>query len=100
MIKKYEGVFILKNNENIEVLERVMNKIYNFLKNKCCAKILQKEALGLKKTAYPIKGENQGHYYVVKFEISDDKNDGINNLNKYVNTIEDVLKYLVISVED
>ena len=68
-MKKFDYVEILKPDTTEENIEKHIEKIIRYLKNKSCQNI-EVEKLGIKNLAYTIKGNEKGFYilYHAKFE--------------------------------
>lgn len=96
MDKKYEAIFIIKNNENIEKVEEVIDKINNMVISEYCD-IFHKDKIGVKKLAYEIKHEREGFYYLINFKTQNE-NQEINKISIKINTIEEVLKHIIIAI--
>lgn len=98
MNKKYEAIFIIKNSDK-ENIEEIKRKINTIVKQEYC-EIFHKEDIGLRRLAYDIKGEKEGYYYLLRFEVRQDAVNVIGDIETSINTIEEVMKYLVIRMED
>ena len=96
MNKKYESVFILKEDCNEK---DIINEIDKIIEGQN-AKISRKDELGLKKLAYEIRKNKSGYYYVVYFEITNDNNNPIAKIQKQINTIEEILKFIIVKVDE
>ena len=96
MNKKYESVFIIKEDCNKKNIISEIDKIIEGQK----AKISRKDELGLKKLAYEIRKNKSGYYYVVYFEITNDNNNPIAKIQKQINTIEEILKFIIVKVDE
>ncbi len=96
MDKKYEAIFIIKNNENIEKVEEVIDKINNMVTSEYCD-IFHKDKIGVKRLAYEIKHEREGFYYLINFKTQNE-NQEINKISIKINTIEEVLKHIIIAI--
>lgn len=89
---KYEAVFILKEICETKPIIEEINKVIS----EQGGNISYKEELGLKKLAYKVKGNDKGHYYVVDFETSEKLKDIIGKISMKINTIEEVIKYIIL----
>ena len=94
MNKKYESVFIIKEDCNKKNIISEIDKIITTQK----AKISRTDELGLKKLAYEIRKNKNGYYYVVYFEIANNNNQ-IVKIQKQINTIEEILKFIIVKVD-
>ena len=94
-MKKFENIFIIKNNITEEQRENAEKSIVDFIDKN--AKILKKEELGLKTLAYTIRNCKQGYYYIIEFEC-----DGtiIGKLERKYRTTDEIIKFLTIRKDD
>ena len=95
MNEKYESVFIIKEDCNKKNIISEIDKIITTQK----AKISRTDELGLKKLAYEIRKNKNGYYYVVYFEIANNNNQ-IVKIQKQINTIEEILKFIIVKVDE
>ena len=99
MKQKYEAIFIIRCNEDSKKLEETIEKINNVVISNSF-NIYYKENKGEKKLAYEVKGEKEGVYYYIKFETSEKINNKLEEIKTKINTIEDVLKYIIIKLNE
>ena len=92
---EYETIFIMKSSVNEKSRKEVVSKIENYIKEK--GKLINTEDLGLKKLAYEIKKNKEGHYYLINFEM--DKND-IAGLERIYRIQDEVLKFITVRRDD
>lgn len=94
-MKKFENIFIIKNNITEEQRENIVKSIVDFIDKN--AKLLKKEELGLKTLAYTIRNCKQGYYYIIEFEC-----DGtiIGKLERKYRTTDEIIKFLTIRKDD
>lgn len=85
---KLESVCIVNKETSIQKYEELKNKI----KEVC--KYMNFEDLGVKKLAYAIKGNEEAFYLRINWEGT---GDAVLELEKYLRTNEDVLKFLTIN---
>ena len=97
MNKKYEAVFIIKNSAK-EELKEIKNKIEMIVKQKYC-EIYERNEWGLRKLAYDVQGEHEGYYYQICFENQGEEN-AISAIEASIRTVEEILKYLVVRLND
>lgn len=95
MSKKYEGIFIIKELENEKKVDEIIQKINKSILSEK-AELTKKEKLGLRKLAYRIKDQEKGYYYVVNYKVLDDDNKTKGKIEIKINTIEEVIKYMII----
>lgn len=98
MDKKYEAIFIIKNNEDIEKVEEVIDKINNMVISEYCD-IFYKDKMGVRRLAYEVKHEKEGFYYLINFKTQNE-NQEIDKISVKINTIEEVLKHIIVRLED
>lgn len=98
MSKKYEAIFIIKNDEDNKKIEEVIEKINNMIISEYC-NIFHEEKIGIKRLAYEIKNEKIGYYYLINFETQNESQE-INKISIKINTIEEVLKHIIIRMDD
>ncbi len=100
MCQKYEGIFIIKNHEDLNKIKEVIDKINNVVLSEN-ANIYHKDELGIKNLAYEVKKQKKGYYYYIKSDVQDNKIDAVGKISTKINTIEEVLKYIIVKlVED
>lgn len=94
-MKKFENIFIIKNNITEEQRENAEKSIVDFIDKN--AKILKKEELGLKTLAYEIRNCKQGYYYIIEFEC-----DGtiISKLERKCRATDEIIKFVTIRKDD
>lgn len=94
-MKKFENIFIIKNNITKEQRENIVKSIVDFIDKN--AKLIKKEELGLKTLAYTIRNCKQGYYYIIEFEC-----DGtiIGKLERKYRTTDEIIKFLTIRKDD
>lgn len=97
MERKYDAVFIIKNDD--EIINDIITTINYLVEEENC-KIIKKEKIGIKKLAYEIKGEKQGYYYFINFKTLSDKDNIINTIRAKMNTIHEIIKYQIIRNEE
>ena len=95
MNRKYEAMFIIKNYENEDKRNQIIDRINNVFISEYC-NIYDKEEMGIRKLAYEIKG---GFYYYIKFNALDNIQD-IGKISVNINTIEDVIKHIIVKLTD
>ena len=95
-MRKYEVMFIVRP----DLEETEINKIAEEMKkvltdNK--TKILEEKKMGQKELAYEINKYKTGYYYLYTIEAS---TDAINEFDRIARISENVIRHLVIRVED
>lgn len=99
MENKYEAVFIIKNPDDEENIKKNCKKIENIIKENNF-NIFKTEKIGKKKLAYDIKGEKYGYYLLLNFETKETKPNSLDKVNIGINTIEDVIKHIILKLEN
>lgn len=96
-MNKYEIMFIVRpeldentRNESIKTLE-------NALTSNGATITLNKE-MGQKELAYEIKKCKSGYYYLYNIESNDDK--AINEFGRLASIDENIIRHLVLNIED
>lgn len=97
MGRKYEAIFIIKNDD--EIIKDIITTINYLVEEENC-KIFKEEKIGLKKLAYEVKGEKQGYYYFINFETLSDEDNITNTIRAKINTIHEIIKYVIIRSEE
>jgi small subunit ribosomal protein S6 len=97
-MKKYESIIIVKPNlikeKEKEILNKVSNKIGEF------ANIINMEDIGVKKLAYEIQKNKEGHYVVYQFEI--DKNNSSNamaEIERFYRITDEIIKFITVRMD-
>lgn len=94
-MNEYENVIIIKPNlskkELYELKSKVENKINEF------AEITKKDDLGIKKLAYEIRKNKEGHYLIYEFKINDDlKNKAISEIERLYRITDEIMKFIIV----
>lgn len=95
MMKKYEVVFILKQLEE-ETIEANILKFETLLKNSG-AVIEEINRWGKRRLAYEIKKHREGFYTIVTFSAEPK---AVFELERVMKITDDVLKYMVINLDE
>lgn len=90
-MNKYETVMIINSKITQEEFDKVINKITNVIENN--GKIDRKEDYGIKKLAYEIRKNKEGHYYLIEFES---EAYFIRELERVYRITDEVLKFIVV----
>lgn len=96
-MKKYETVIILTPNltkgKINETFDNVENKIKEY------AKITQKDDLGVKKLAYEINKNKEGHYVVYQFEIKGNiKENAVKEIERFYRITDEIIKFITVEI--
>lgn len=87
MMSIYEITFITKDEKNNDVQKLITQE---------GGTIINEKSLGRKKFTYPIKRETAGFYWVIIFELNNQK---MFNLDKDLRMNQEIVRYLTISYE-
>ena len=92
----YETVFIINPVLSEAQSKEAVNSYVDLLKSKK-AKIISKEAWGLKKLAYHIQNKKTGFYFLVEFQSDD--SDFISELELTFKRDEKIMRWLVVKMD-
>lgn len=98
MREEYEAVFIFKEYKNENKIKQLKKKIDEIIIDEKC-EIFNKNDLGTRRLAYKIKNKTVGYYYVVNFKTSVKKKNTERRIKMKLNTMEEILKYLIIRID-
>ena len=91
----YETVFILNPVLSEEQIKETVKKYEDFLVSKG-AKMISKEAWGLKKLAYPIQNKKSGFYHLFEYTVD---GSAINDLEVNFRRDERIMRYLTVRLD-
>ena len=94
-MNKYESVIIVNPNLDEEAVKALKDKFEGLINKN--GKVESVEEMGKKKLAYPIKKNAEGVYLVFHFEA---KPDSIAELERNYRITDEVIKFLVVKVEE
>ena len=93
----YENVIIIKTDLSKEETSKVILKIENNIRN--FAEITKKDDLGIKKLAYEIRKNNEGHYLVYQFQVEEKMREfAIREIERFYRITDEVIKFLIIKL--
>lgn len=96
-MNEYENVIIIKSDLSREETSKVILKIENNIRN--FAEITKKDDLGIKKLAYEIRKNNEGHYLVYQFQVEEKKREfAIREIERFYRITDEVIKFLIIKL--
>lgn len=96
-MNEYENVIIIKSDLSKEETSKVILKIENNIRN--FAEITKKDDLGIKKLAYEIRKNNEGHYLVYQFQVEKKKREfAIREIERFYRITDEVIKFLIIKL--
>ena len=94
-MNKYTTTILLKNDLTNEQIKLVISKLQNYINNS--GTISKIEDLGLKKLAYDVKKYKEAYFYVIHFE---NKPESIHHLERLYRITDEVLKFIIIKLDD
>lgn len=92
-MNKYESVIITQ--PKVEIAERTIEKFNKFIDD--YGDLEKTEELGIKRLAYTVKGYDEGYYVIFNFQSNADF---IPELERQFRLDEDIIKFMVIKVEE
>lgn len=96
-MNKYESVIILKPDLNKKEIEEIVLKVENKIKE--FAEITDKKDYGIRKLAYEIHKNKEGHYIMHQFELNNDsKGDSISELERLYKILDEIIKFIVVKL--
>ncbi|MGN0973971.1 MAG: 30S ribosomal protein S6 [Bacilli bacterium] len=97
-MRKYEVMFIVKPDLEETEINKVAEEMKKVLTDKA-AKILEEKKMGQRELAYEIQKFKTGYYFLYVVE-ADANSDAINEFDRIAKINENVIRHLVIKVED
>lgn len=96
-MNEYENVIIIKTDLSKEETSKVILKIENNIRN--FAEITKKDDLGIKKLAYEIRKNNEGHYLVYQFQVEEKMREfAIREIERFYRITDEVIKFIIIKL--
>ena len=96
-MNEYENVIIIKTDLSKEETSKVILKIENNIRN--FAEITKKDDLGIKRLAYEIRKNNEGHYLVYQFQVEEKMREfAIREIERFYRITDEVIKFLIIKL--
>ena len=96
-MRKYEIMFIVRPDLEEANITKVAEEMKNVLTSNG-AKILEEKDMEQRELAYEIKKFKTGYYFFYKIETN--TSDAINEFNRVSRISENVIRHLIIKVED
>ncbi len=96
-MRKYEITFIVRPDLEEANITKIAEDLKKVLTDNG-AKIIEEKPMTQRELAYEIKKFKTGYYFFYKIETS--SNDAINEFNRVVRINENVIRHLVLKVED
>ncbi len=96
-MNKYESVIIVKPNLSKTELAKVTSKVENKINE--LAKITDKADYGVKKLAYEIRKNKEGHYLLYQFEVNgNNKENTTKEIERLYRITDEIIKYMIIKM--
>ncbi len=96
-MRKYDVTFIVRPDLEEANITKVAEEMKNVLTSNG-AKILEEKGMEQRELAYEIKKFKTGYYFFYKIETN--TSDAINEFNRVSRISENVIRHLIIKVED
>lgn len=93
---KYELMYILSSAVSDNDVPAIASEVDKFIQEQG-GSILQKEMIGKKKLAYPIKKTRNGFYVLETFNFEGLKISGLDNK---LRSLEPIIRYLIVNLEE
>ena len=94
-MNKYESVIIINPSVNEEEMKALIQKFTDIINNE--GKVESVNELGKKRLAYEIKKNKEGYYVIFNFDA---KPELIAELERNYRIIDNVMKFIVVRLED
>ena len=94
-MNKYESVIIINPSLEDEAIKNTVKSFEDLINKE--GKVLEINEIGRKKLAYEIKKNKEGYYVVYTFEA---KPDSIKELERIYRITDEVIKFIVVRLED
>ena len=96
-MRKYEIMFIVKPDLEEADMKKVVEEMKKALKSKG-AKIVDEKEMGQKDLAYEMNKYKTGYYFL--FTIEDEKDEATKEFDRLALINENILRHLIVRVED
>lgn len=96
-MRKYEVTFIVRPDLEEANITKVAEDMKKVLTDKG-AKVLEEKPMAQRELAYEIKKFKTGYYFFYKIEAAN--SDAINEFNRVSRISENVIRHLIVKVED
>lgn len=98
-MSKYESVIIMNPKINNKDLEKIINNVIEIIYNGGLGEnnFEKTEDLGIKKLAYEIQGQKEGHY--VSFYFKSEKR-LIDKIEQFYKNENNIMKFIIMRTED
>lgn len=97
-MRKYESILILKPQVNDKELELIKTNIARKINE--YGNVTEIKDCGVKKLAYEIRKNKEGHYLVYQYEMDDQKtSSGIAEIERFFRILDEVIKFITIKID-
>ena len=94
----YELTLIVRQDISAQGVSSIADNLMKLIEEDEASALIKKEYWGLRQLAYPIKKNYRGHYLMLGFESSG--NSIIGSLENHCRIAENILRYLVVKVDN
>ncbi len=95
-MRNYEMMFIVKTTLEEAAVKNTVKELSDIITSRN-GKITNTKEMGQRELAYPINKEVSGFYYVFNFEAN---NDIINELNRKSKINENIIRHMIIKLDE
>jgi small subunit ribosomal protein S6 len=95
-MRKYEIMFIIKPDMDNESTKKIVSLVTDIFVS-VGGKVLMIKEIGRKDLAYEINFYKKGYYVSLEVETS---NEGVNKFNRIIRITEEVLRFLIVRVDE
>lgn len=95
-MKKYEAMYIIRPNVEGEAIKTIISNIVKIFTDRG-GKIVQSKEIGLKELAYEINHHKKGYYV---WHLIEANTEALNEFNRIVRINEDIIRDIIVSVEE
>ena len=95
-MRHYELMFIVKPTLEDEATLAVCENVKNVLINQK-AKVVSEKNMGRRELAYEVKGFKNGNYFLLNVEAEPE---AVKEFDRIANISEDIIRHIVVRVED
>lgn len=91
----YFSTFLIKTSVNEDKVNDLINNVFNSMKNIC--EVIDIKLCGKKRLSYPIQKQLNATYVtlVLKIEETDELKNKLNEINRRLKSMQEVLRYLI-----
>lgn len=91
-MREYEVALLMSSEQDDDTMSEVLNKVREFIKSGG-GEIIGEEDWGIRKLAYPIKKQEYGRYYFIKFKSPPNV---AYELNQHLRLMRAFLRHMVV----